>query len=255
MTPRRMNSAAGDGMSYQLYTDPARSQIWGALGNGSANNVLILNFDYAVPLLIAGSASQTVTIYGRIPANQALVPGNYASTFSGASTVLTYSANTSVLLVGATQPSACNLAGATTTNDAFPFSVSANVPGQCYAYSTTDLDFGSVPGFITSNVDQLSTIGLTCTLRTAWQLGLSNGNNANGSTRRMRLGTSDQYVNYELYRDSGRSIRWGGSLDTDTVPGTGTGTSQAATVYGRVLAGQTVAPGSYSDIITVTITY
>jgi spore coat protein U-like protein len=255
MTPRQMANASGDLMNYQLYTTPARSQIWGALGNASVSNVVVLDFDYSVLLLVGGSQSQTVTLYGRIPANQALATGSYGSTYSGANTVLTYAAVTPILGATANYPSSCNIAGSTTATNAFPFSVSSSVPGQCYAYSTTDLDFGSVPGFITSNVDQLSTIGLTCTLRTAWQLGLSNGDNATGNLRRMRLGTTDQYVNYELYRDSGRSTRWGSSVDTDTLQGTGTGASQTATVYGRVQAGQTAAPGSYSDRVIVTITY
>ncbi|SEL80422.1 Spore coat protein U (SCPU) domain-containing protein [Pseudoxanthomonas sp. GM95] len=254
MAPRQMRSTAGDILNYQAYKDPARSQIWGALGNAS-NNVLVLNFDYAVPLLVGGSQAQTVTIYGRIPANQALATGSYSSTFANADTVLTYAADTPLLGAPANFPSACNIGGSTTNNNAFPFTANAQVPGQCYAYSTTDLDFGSVAGFITSNVDQTSTIGLTCTLRTAWQLGLDNGTNALLTQRRMRQGASTQYVNYELYRDGARSNRWGNSLDTDTLQGTGTGTAQTATVYGRVLSGQTANPGSYSDTITVTITY
>lgn len=56
--------------------------------------------------------------------------------------------------------------------------------------------FGSVPGPITSNVDQTTSIGL------------DNGLYASGTTRRMRNGAG-QFVVYELYRDSPRSVRWG----------------------------------------------
>jgi len=111
----------------------------------------------------------------------------------------------------------------TTTSNAFPFTLSAQVPGQCYAYGTTDLDFGSVPGFLRSNADQNSPIGLTCTVNMACQFGLNNGVNATGGQRRMRQGTANQYINDELYRDAGRTSRWGANLDTDTVKGTGTG--------------------------------
>ncbi len=52
-----------------------------------------------------------------------------------------------------------------------------------------------------------------------------------------------------------RASRWGASLDIDTVKGTGTGSPQTINVFGRVAAGQTAAPGPYSDTITVTITY
>ena len=129
------------------------------------------------------------------------------------------------------------------------------MPTKCQAYTTTDLDFGSIPGDITANVDQTSTIGLTCTGRTVWKLGLDNGANASGTVRRMRQGTSSSYVPYELYSDAARTQRWGGTVGTDTVNGTGTGSAQSVTVYGRVPAPQVPAPGSYSDTITVTITY
>jgi len=44
-------------------------------------------------------------------------------------------------------------------------------------------------------------------------------------------------------------------VGTDTVAGTGTGALQSLTVYGQLPANQKVLPGSYSDTITVTITY
>jgi spore coat protein U-like protein len=44
-------------------------------------------------------------------------------------------------------------------------------------------------------------------------------------------------------------------VSTDTVAGTGNGAAQAITVYGQAAAGQYVAPGSYADTITATITY
>lgn len=89
----------------------------------------------------------------------------------------------------------------------------------------------------------------------AWQFGLNNGVNATGGQRRMRQGTANQYINDELYRDAGRTSRWGANLDTDTVKGTGTGSPQTINVFSRVAAGQIAAPGAYSDTITVTITY
>jgi spore coat protein U-like protein len=39
------------------------------------------------------------------------------------------------------------------------------------------------------------------------------------------------------------------------VSGTGIGSSQNYTVYGRVQAQTTPAPGTYTDTITVTVTY
>ena len=62
-------------------------------------------------------------------------------------------------------------------------------------------------------------------------------------------------INYSLYNNSGRTTNWGNTIGTDTVSSTGTGASQSFTVYGRVPAQTTPAPATYSDTITVTVTY
>ena len=48
------------------------------------------------------------------------------------------------------------------------------------------------------------------------------------------IGGSTYYLPYELYRDSARSLRWGNTLTVDTASGTGTGSAQQLTIYGRV---------------------
>jgi spore coat protein U domain-containing protein, fimbrial subunit CupE1/2/3/6 len=252
--PRRMTNSFGEPLNFQLYTDAARSQIWGSRGNPTVPTPLFSDFDYAVPFL-GGSLMKTFTIYGRIPV-QTLIAGNYSNPFTGFHISLEYRYN-ETLLGTASYPATCisgGIGGATAFNS-FPFTATATVLPNCRAYTTTDLDFGSIPGLITTNTDQISTIGMTCTGRTAWNVGLNNGQNASGNIRRMRLGATGNYVAYELYTNPGRTIRWGNTINTDTIPGTGTGLAQSLTVYGRVPAPQTVPSGSYSDIITVTVTY
>jgi spore coat protein U-like protein len=252
--PRRMVNTNGDPLQFQLYTDAGRSQIWGSLGNPTVPTPKGLDFDYAVPLL-GGSQTLTVTLYGRVP-SQILTAGGYSNPFTGVHTAIAFRYN-ETLLGNAQYPASCVSGGigGSSFNNAFPFTATATVPANCRAYVTTDLDFGNVPGLIAANKDQTSTIAMTCTGRTAWNVGLNNGLNPSGSVRRMRLGATASYVNYELYRDTGRTHRWGATIGTDTVPGTGTGGEQTLTVYGRVPAGQAAAAGSYSDTITVTISY
>jgi spore coat protein U-like protein len=48
---------------------------------------------------------------------------------------------------------------------------------------------------------------------------------------------------------------WGITIGTDTVSATGNGAAQTHTVYGRVPAQTTPAPATYSDTVTVTVTY
>lgn len=252
--PRRMSSGSNL-LAYQLYRDAARSQVWGATGNASVPTPTVVDLAYSVPLL-GGSLTVPVTVYGRVPSGQALTVGSYGSSFSGAAATIQYAFNESII-GNTTVPTTCTSAitGAKTASNAFLFTVSATVAPQCSTYVTSDLDFGTVTTpRITSNIDKATTIGLTCTNQTAWNIGLDNGGNANGSVRRMRQGTSGNYVSYELYRDSARSLRWGNTIGTDTLTGTGNGAAQTTTVYGRV-APQSPAAGSYQDTITVTITY
>jgi spore coat protein U-like protein len=68
-------------------------------------------------------------------------------------------------------------------------------------------------------------------------------------------GPSASLLHYHLYSDSGHTVNWGNTVGTDTVSMTGSGVAQTLTVYGQVPAGQFVTPGSYSDTITVTLTY
>lgn len=253
-TPRQMTNATSDLLQYQIYQDAARSQIWGGLNITAAPTPRVVQFDYSV-LLIGGSQTiSNITLYGRVPSGQTLSAGSYASAFSGTQVVMQYSYNEPIV-GGSTMPTSCTSGGSgyKTANGAFPFNVTATVPAQCHTYLTTDLDFGNVAGSINSAIDGTSNFSMTCTHRTSWNIGLNNGSNANGTTRRMRQGT--QYVNYELYRDSARTSRWGSTIGTDTTNGTGTGSTQSLTIYGRVPAGQTPPAGSYNDTVTVTITY
>ncbi len=260
---RSLTNTTADTMAYQLYTNATRSTIWG-LVPGSNPGAQVVDINYSVPLLTGGSGTVTITIYGQVPAGQTLSAGNFSSSFTAASTPIQFAYN-EVLLGTASPPPACTTpagGGATgnkTVASGFPFTVTANVLPQCSTYVTTDMDFGSNAGAITGNIDRTSTIGLTCINRTAYTIGLNNGQHVLGTTtRRMQHTTNPAYfLAYELYRDSGRSQRWGNTIGVDTAAGTGTGSAQTLTVYGRAppTSGSLPAQGSYNDVITVTITY
>jgi len=254
-SPRRMRNPTSDSLAYQIYSNAARTLVWGAAGSSIPSPVM-LNFAYAVPLLTGGSQTITVTLYGRIPGSQTLSIGNYTTSFGGADTVMRYAYNESIV-GGIQQPVDCNTGGSgtKTTSNAFPFTASANVPARCNTYVTTDLDFGSIAGSIDTTIDRTSTISMSCTNRTAWNIGLGNGSNATGSIRRMRHSSSDNYITYELYSNAARSNRWGTTIGVDTLAGTGNGTTQTVTVYGRAPAPQLPITGTYADTVTVSITY
>ncbi|MBZ3927457.1 Csu type fimbrial protein [Xanthomonas citri] len=253
--PRRMLNSTSDSLDFQIYSEATRTQIWGATGS-AAPSPRTLTLSYTVPVITGGSQTATITVYGRIPANQTLSVGNHTSSFGGADTVLRYSYNESITGMPSL-PSSCTTGGtgSKTASNAFPFTASATVPARCNAYVTTDLDFGSIAGSIDTAIDRSSTISLACTNRTAWNIGLDNGSNASGSVRRMRHASSANYINYELYSNTGRSNRWGTVIGVDTLSGTGNGTTQTVTVYGRAPAPQLPIAGAYTDTVTVSITY
>lgn len=145
---------------------------------------------------------------------------------------------------------------AVAANSTTTFEVSATVADHCDV-SATNLAFGSITPVTNTNNDITSTVTVTCSNGTSYNVGLNTGLNASGSTRRMSDGgATPNYLTYEMYSNSGRTSIWGNTVGTDTVAGTGNGTDQALTVYGRVPSGQqTVPTGSYTDTVTVTVTF
>ncbi len=140
-------------------------------------------------------------------------------------------------------------ATATTT-----FSVSVTLAATCTINSASALNFGN-QGILATNVDQTSTVQVTCTNTTPYNIGLDAGAGAGASVATRKLTSGGATVNYSLYSDSGRATVWGNTVGTDTVTGTGNGTGQNYTVYGRIPTQTTPAPGTYTDTITVTVTY
>src|SRR5690606_15341415 len=133
-----------------------------------------------------GSGSTQATLYGRVPAQSGLAAGNYTNPFPGGHTRLDYRFSEPLLLFPMPLPASCTSCGLGGGSISFGFIARATVPDRCTIDAATDLDFGSVPGLIDAPVDEDATITLTCTRRTAWDVGLDNGQHAAGDTRRMQ---------------------------------------------------------------------
>lgn len=254
ITPRRLVNSQSDTLQMQFYKDTARTQVWGSSLVTSSATPMQFDLAYPVPLL-GGNGSGSLTLYARIPLQSGLAVGSdYLNQFAGGTTLLQYRYN-EPLLGGAPMPASCTTGGNGGGTAAVSFNATANVASLCSISAASDLDFSAQPGIFTSNRDYTSTLSMNCRRRTAWQIGLDNGQHASGTTRRMANGTGNAFVPYELYRNSGRTLRWGSTLNSDTLTGTGTGSSANHTIYGRVPGPQNLTPGSYNDIVTVTVTY
>lgn len=235
--PRRMLDGAARPLWFQLYSDPARTQIWGSTTFGS-NTPVRLNFSLG-PF---GSASGNITLYGRVAAGQAgLAAGAYQDAFTGSHTLITINNG----LFG--PPNTCSPIN---SGNSFPFTATATVIANC-SVNASAMNFGTA-GVLLGNADATSTIGVQCSNGVAWQVGLGDGTHASGATRRMA--GPGGFVTYELYRNSARTQRWGTAAGS-TVIGSGTGGVQNLTVYGRVAPQATPAAGTYTDTVVVSITY
>lgn len=81
LTQRRLRTATGDLLNYNLFRDTARTQIW---GDGSSGTFTAPTSPAALVLPSSGNPrTGTRTIYGRMPAGQTnAAPGSYADTIT-----------------------------------------------------------------------------------------------------------------------------------------------------------------------------
>jgi spore coat protein U-like protein len=251
VNPRQLtnyNSNDNDStVDFNLYSDPARTQIIGPPPGGGGYPLYMQSF--TVP---AGQqATMTFNVYGRVPPVPTSKPSDtFVADMNGLEVRYNYHQGNSA-------PSDC--LGGGNAPISYYINVSGTVPSGCdiNIAGASDLDFGEAGG-LNTDIDGESSIVLNCPANTTWRLGLSDGSHGAAGQRRM-AGPSGNFVEYELYRDSGRTQRWGDDLagGTDVVSGSGVGQTSPTVipVYGRVPSQPVGAAGSYSDTVTVTLEY
>lgn len=146
--------------------------------------------------------------------------------------------------------------------DTTTFTVSITIDESCSlnAAAPTDIDFGTFTrSASTANIDAAGNLVVNCSAGTPYNIGLDGGINSTGTASspaagQRRMANSGNYVPYDLYQDSARSVFWGNTVGSNTLTGTGTGANQNTPVYGRT-NDINVPAGTYSDTITATITF
>ena len=141
---------------------------------------------------------------------------------------------------------------AATVTNTMPVKITIQNACNISTTAPTTLDFGT-QGPLVANIDQTSTISVTCTTNAAYNVGLDGGGAGNINARRMINGVNT--VGYQLYSNAARTSVWGTTIGTDTLAGTGNGLAQALPVYGRVPAQATPPAAVYNDSVTVTVSY
>jgi spore coat protein U-like protein len=137
------------------------------------------------------------------------------------------------------------------------FNVTLTLQANC-GITANPLNFGTA-GVLSTAINQQSTLSITCTNTTPYNVGLDAGT-VTGSTVTSRLmagtatGNTGTTVGFQLYQDSGHATVWGNTQGTNTVAGTGTGAAQTINVYGQVPSqGTTPKPDTYQTTITATV--
>jgi spore coat protein U-like protein len=141
-----------------------------------------------------------------------------------------------------------------------------------------DLDFGPIQQMSPTPTDAQSTITVACsgepedltglppTATVDYVVSINAGSSGNFLARNMVRSGGGDMQGYNLFVDSGRMFIWGdGTSGTLTQGGTfsfdaidvtaGTQKSAEHLVYGRVPAGVNALPGTYSDLVTVTLSF
>jgi spore coat protein U-like protein len=145
-------------------------------------------------------------------------------------------------------------AGASTQTTTF--AVTTNVLSSC-TVGATDLTFPDYNPLSLTATEGSTNVAVRCSLLAPFNIGLNSGTQGGGTviTRKMKLATGADKLDYVLTRDLVHVLNWGETVLTDTLAGVGTGLSVNFPVYGQIAAGQNKSIGAYSDTITVTVTY
>jgi len=135
-------------------------------------------------------------------------------------------------------------------------SFSCNTLAQSCDINVTPMAFGSLDGFPATVVDSAGSVNINCDPQVSYLIRMDAGRNSNGgfTVRKMILLGGSETMEYNLYRDSSRTMIWGdGTGGSSIVTGMGAGVTQDVPVYGRIHAGQNLMAGKYTDSITVTV--
>jgi spore coat protein U-like protein len=144
------------------------------------------------------------------------------------------------------------------------FLVTASVAKSCAISGTTNVAFSAYdPADANFSVPLDAGGGVTvrCTKNVGYDVKLDQGANAatgsscSAPSRRMASGA--ERLSYALFQNAGRTTVWGCDVSNDlaNTETVGPSSPDTLTVYGRIPAGQDVADGSYSDTVTVTVTF
>jgi spore coat protein U-like protein len=213
--PMYAGMGAGATETLRFMTGPGGAELGYELYRDSAYSE---NWGDTTTTEVTGTGNYNGTAYAQLNSGQIGPPGTYTDTVDTVTTSLT--------LTVVIEP-ACTI-------------------------SANPLSFGNYSGAL---VDATTTVSVTCTDTTPYDVGLSAGNGTGATvTSRKMTGPGGASLNYSLFSNSSYTTNWGNSAGS-WVTGIGNGTSQTLSVYGQIPANQHPAAGNYTDTVIATVTY
>ena len=232
-------------LPYNMFTDAAHTQVWGTVYPREAYPPPPV---FTLVLDSSGAGRYSGSIYGYVPAvDTATPPGNYTNSYSAADIELRFAEQT-----GAANCSDITASG----NQRGAFTISATVEPQC-TVTTTDLALGSTGNLQGDPILAASRIYITCSAATDYAIAINAGRSAGATimSRKLTDASTGGTVNYQLYVDTYRTQIWGDGTTGNLVSGTGTGLMTLFSTHATVPKQDTPPPGTYTDVLTVTVTY
>ena len=230
-SPQDYNSSTGSYIPYTICGDSACSTTYSIGSSKTWSSTSLLGL-----LGLFNASDGSLPLYLKSTAGVNVPAGTYTDT-------LTLNWSYSICFVGVLGICAYTTGTATST-----IQIQFEVTNDCAIDSAPDLDFGSasLPASFSS---VSSALAIRCTLNAAYSVNLASSNATSGDWRQMSNGSS--LLQYQLYQSDGTA--WTPSNDLSE---TGTGIAQSINYSAKVNPDQTNQPaGSYSDTVTVTVTY
>ncbi|YCI29885.1 spore coat U domain-containing protein [Erwinia sp. PK3-005] len=198
---------------------------------------------------LLGGLNFSIPLYLRTVPGQVVAAGTYSGTLNLA---VTYRICTGIAALGL-----CLAGQDQNGSGTIPITVTLTVTNDCTTITAPNISFGSAP--LVSSFSAVSqSISVVCTKGSTYTVGLSNGNNANGSVRNMANGTNR--LSYEIYKGSSTN-RWGpagterqSSVNAASV--SSNGLTRTFPYTARILSTQNTPPaGNYTDSVVVDLAF
>ena len=115
------------------------------------------------------------------------------------------------------------------------------------------LDFGNYTSGQATALNGFVQIAYSACPATQLRFQLDGGANVTTAARRLANG-SGGFLNYGIFRDSARTQNFGQGVESRLITPAASGTGTVS-VYGRIAAGQSVAAGTYTDTVVITLDF